>query len=476
MQRERISGMTAFSVVTDAAGILVSFFLAYLIVDSLKQYLPGPYQARQLYELGYYGWWLMIDLALTLSLLYFFGFYTFGRTLSYFDILLNLAKALGSGFFLLIFVLFLLRVQDVSRLLLGTHTLVKFIILLNLRVLLKSVIGKLHEHGYDQINALVLGTGARATNLIQRLSSSPDLGYRIVGVLTENGFPGLDLGRIPVLGKMRELRDVLLRQSIDEVFFAASIEERFDIDDLVFACEEVGVRFSVLADWFRPNLARTSLRSLGELPLLTFSTTPSQVGQLMAKAVMDRFLSALLIVLISPLLLGIALAIKLGDRGPVFFHQRRSGLNGRVFKMYKFRTMVPNAESLQKELTDRNEMSGPVFKIAHDPRVTGVGRWLRRYSLDELPQLFNVLLGDMSLVGPRPPIPEEVRQYERWQRRRLSMKPGLTCFWQIGGRNQIDFSEWMELDLKYIDNWSLKLDIIILLKTIPVVLLGKGAS
>jgi lipopolysaccharide/colanic/teichoic acid biosynthesis glycosyltransferase len=159
----------------------------------------------------------------------------------------------------------------------------------------------------------------------------------------------------------------------------------------------------------------------------------------------------------------------------VLFRQVRSGLNGRRFTMYKFRTMVENAEQLKEELRRYNEMSGPVFKMAEDPRITRVGRWLRRTSLDELPQLWNVVLGQMSLVGPRPPIPEEVEQYERWQRRRLSMRPGLTCFWQISGRNEIDFDEWMAMDLKYIDNWSLKLDFIILGKTLPVVLGGRGA-
>jgi len=474
MQRERISGLSTFSLALDAVTTLIAFFLAYVLVDSLKQFLPNPYQARQLYELGHYGWWLLLDLSITLVLLYIFGFYTFGRTLSYFDILVKVAKAVTVGFVLMIFLLFLLRVQDVSRLLLGAYALAKFLLLLNVRLLLKSVVGKLHEHGYDRVNALVLGTGARAVNFIERLRQSPDLGYRVVGALVENGSKQEEVADVKVLGRVADLSNVLNTTSVDEVFYAAPLESQFDINDLVFACEEVGVRFSVLADWFRPNIAQTSLRSLGELPLLTFSTTPSQIGQLMLKAVMDKVFSALLLVALSPLMLLIALIIRLSSPGPVLFHQERCGMNGRLFKMYKYRTMVENAEELKKDLEDRNEMSGPVFKIAEDPRVTWIGRWLRRYSLDELPQLFNVVLGDMSLVGPRPPIPEEVKKYERWQRRRLSMKPGLTCFWQIGGRNEINFNEWMELDLKYIDNWSFKLDIIILLKTIPVVILGKG--
>jgi lipopolysaccharide/colanic/teichoic acid biosynthesis glycosyltransferase len=177
-----------------------------------------------------------------------------------------------------------------------------------------------------------------------------------------------------------------------------------------------------------------------------------------------------------PVLLVVWIAIRLGEGGAVLFRQRRCGLNGRVFTLYKFRTMVEGAEERLEEVAHLNEMNGPVFKSSRDPRITWLGRWLRRFSLDELPQLWNVLKGDMSLVGPRPPIPEEVARYERWQRRRLAMKPGLTCLWQIRGRNEIDFEEWMRLDLEYIDNWSPWLDLKILLRTVPVVLSGRGAS
>ena len=476
MHRERVSGLAGFAAITDTVIVLGAFFLAHLLADSLKQFLPGPYQARRLYELGHYGWWLFVDLGLTLGLLFLFGFYTHNRIISYFDILLNVSKAVAIGFVLFTLVLFVLRVQDISRLLIGLYAVLKFLLLLNFKILIKALIGKMREHGYDHINALVMGGGDRAAGLVRNLSSSPDLGYHVVGVLSEDDDPGVDLGGAPVLGRATDLRVVLNRTSVDEVFYAMSLESGVDINDLVFACEEVGVRFSVLADWFRPSIARTSIRSLGELPVLTFSTTPSQFGQLIVKAVLDKVVAALALIVAAPLISGVALAIKLTSKGPVMFHQVRSGMNGRLFRMYKFRTMVQNAEALREGLADRNEMSGPVFKIKHDPRVTRLGRWLRRTSLDELPQLFNVLLGDMSLVGPRPPIPAEVENYERWQRRRLSMKPGLTCFWQIAGRNEVGFDDWMRLDLKYIDHWSLKLDIIIILKTIPVVLLGRGAS
>jgi lipopolysaccharide/colanic/teichoic acid biosynthesis glycosyltransferase len=178
---------------------------------------------------------------------------------------------------------------------------------------------------------------------------------------------------------------------------------------------------------------------------------------------------------LSPVFLISALLVKTTSRGPVFFTQTRTGLNGRTFTLYKFRSMYRDAEGRRAALASRNEMSGPVFKIKDDPRITPVGKWMRRFSMDELPQFWNVLTGDMSLVGPRPPIPEEVKKYERWQRRRLSMKPGITCLWQVSGRNAIDFDDWMRLDLAYIDTWSLRLDVQILLRTVPVVLTARGA-
>jgi lipopolysaccharide/colanic/teichoic acid biosynthesis glycosyltransferase len=194
----------------------------------------------------------------------------------------------------------------------------------------------------------------------------------------------------------------------------------------------------------------------------------------MIKRVLDLILSALALVFLSPVLLGILLVIRVTSPGPTFFVQRRSTLRGREFNMYKFRTMVANAEEIRQDLDHRNEVSGPVFKIKDDPRVTPFGRWLRRYSLDELPQLWNVLKGDMAIVGPRPPIPAEVAKYENWQRRRLSMRSGCTCLWQIGGRNQLSFEDWMKLDLKYIDTWSLALDFQIMFKTLGAILRGTG--
>jgi exopolysaccharide biosynthesis polyprenyl glycosylphosphotransferase len=228
--------------------------------------------------------------------------------------------------------------------------------------------------------------------------------------------------------------------------------------------------------FYTPTIAKTYVEDMDGLPMLTYSTTPEDVGKLFCKRAFDLTAVLVGLIIISPLLLIISLGVRISSSGPVFFKQRRIGLNGRVFWCYKFRSMVQNAEALQEQLETQNELSGPVFKIKKDPRVTTIGYWLRKYSLDELPQLYNVLRGDLSLVGPRPPIVDEVRRYEPWQRRRLSMRPGITGIWQVEGRSRIaEFDEWVKLDLQYIDNWSLTLDMKILLKTIPTVLSGRGA-
>jgi exopolysaccharide biosynthesis polyprenyl glycosylphosphotransferase len=226
---------------------------------------------------------------------------------------------------------------------------------------------------------------------------------------------------------------------------------------------------------YHPKLARIRPSYVNGMPAMVYRSDPEDQVALMGKGLMDRIGALAGLVLFSPIILITALAIKLTSRGPVFFKQTRSGVNGRLFHLYKFRTMCCDAEVKKDGLMDKNEMSGPVFKIKRDPRVTPIGRFLRKYSIDEIPQFLNVLRGEMSLVGPRPPLPSEVSRYEPWQHRKLSVKPGLTCLWQINGRNAIDFDEWMQLDLKYIDNWSLWLDAKIIARTFPAVFRGSGS-
>jgi exopolysaccharide biosynthesis polyprenyl glycosylphosphotransferase len=261
---------------------------------------------------------------------------------------------------------------------------------------------------------------------------------------------------------------------VDDVVLADRVGDLLEMQRVIHACEEVGVSIHFAPRFFDARLSRPHVETFGGIPMLTFTTTPYTPLALGVKRAADLlFGSALMIIFALPMLC-IAIVIKASSSGRAIFSQMRCGLYGREFTLYKFRSMVANAEQQRADLEPVNEMDGPVFKMRSDPRVTPFGRFLRRYSLDELPQLWNVLKGDMSLIGPRPPLPDEVRRYERWQRRRLSMRPGLSCIWQVTDRNLATFEKWMEYDLRYIDNWSLWLDFRIALRTLPAMLRGTG--
>jgi exopolysaccharide biosynthesis polyprenyl glycosylphosphotransferase len=263
---------------------------------------------------------------------------------------------------------------------------------------------------------------------------------------------------------------------IDEVLFAVGRDELERMEDLLLRCEEEGVRTRVQLQIFPHLSSQVFLEHLGPVPLLTFSTTPENELHLLVKRVVDFLAAALLLVLLLPVLVLLAVLVRMTSPGSAFYRQTRCGLGGRRFTLYKFRSMVAGADAQRAALEAQNQADGPVFKMWNDPRVTALGRWMRKFSLDELPQLWNILKGEMSFVGPRPPLPEEVEKYERWQRRRLRMRPGLTCLWALEGRSQLTFARWMKLDLDYIDHWSLWLDLKIFLKTIPRVLAGRGAA
>ncbi len=328
---------------------------------------------------------------------------------------------------------------------------------------------------------LVIGSKERARDIIKSICSAKDSNYTVIGCLeVDASLVGEHVyDRVKVLGDMAQFKTLLRNSVVDEVIFALPLSEVENANDKIAFAEELGVNIRIMPDWqlqkimFRPETASIAFDTFIGIPTLTLSSTPKKDLELLVKAFIDYLGAFAGLILLSPLMIIIALIIKLSSPGPVIYSQKRAGLNGRVFKIYKFRTMVANAEDLRAGLEDKNEMDGPVFKIGKDPRIIPLGRFLRRTSLDELPQLFNVLFGEMSLVGPRPPIPEEVEQYQPWQRRRLSMKPGLTCIWQVSGdRNNIEFKRWMEMDLKYIDNWCLMLDFKLLMRTLDCGLAG----
>jgi exopolysaccharide biosynthesis polyprenyl glycosylphosphotransferase len=301
---------------------------------------------------------------------------------------------------------------------------------------------------------------------------------KVAGHLRFASDPKLErVGAARVLGDVDDLEACLRAAPIDEVYVAGDPARHGDeMQRVVRVCERFGIPFALPAYSFRLERARPADPAAvadGYLHYLTHAPRPYQRS---VKRLFDIFVSAGALVVLSPLFLVVAVLIKLTSQGPIFFRQARVGLHGRPFNMFKFRTMVVNAEALKQQLLASNEQTGPVFKIRNDPRITSIGGFLRKHSIDELPQLINVLRGDMSIVGPRPPVAQEVAKYEGWQRRRLSVRPGLTCIWQVSGRNQITFQEWMYLDMRYIDHWSITDDLNLILRTFPIVLTGRGAS
>jgi exopolysaccharide biosynthesis polyprenyl glycosylphosphotransferase len=392
-------------------------------------------------------------------------------------LILNLIKANVIGGLVLFGLFFLFRLDFPGR----AHMI--FFILISTvsqyffkRVFISSLTqSERRERFYHHI--LLIGTGPEARRFARHINSYPELGYKVIGFISESEAEIEETYyNIKVLGSIKNIENIIKSVTTDEVIFLSPSHMWEKVDQIGLICEDMGIRLTFAPDLFNLRISRTYFRKLVGTPLISFITTPIGEWEALFKRAFDVAVSLIVLLILSPLLIIIPIAIKIDSQGPVFFKQKRVGLNGRIFNLIKFRSMVKDAEAIQDQLWTLNEMTGPVFKMAKDPRITRVGNWLRKSSFDEITQLINVLKGDMSLVGPRPPIPSEVEKYERWQRRRLSVKPGITCIWQVSGRNEISFDEWIKLDLEYIDHWSFTLDLKVLIRTIPAVLFAKGAK
>ena len=384
-------------------------------------------------------------------------------------------KASLYSLFSLILLHFLFRLAFFPRSLIGLFFAIGTVLLLLERVAFCRIAERMKK-GEPERSVLVVGTGPLAHQFVHSLNSHNENSVRIIGFLDRPENLHNPPVQAELLGTPEDLPRILHSYPIDDVVFAVPVGELEHLKNELALCEQEGVQVHVLSDFFQTMVAKLRTDEIYGIPILTFSSVPDKPWQMLIKRVLDVAISATALVVLAPIFAGIAIAIKLTSPGPVFYRWRVVGRNKKPFTSYKFRTMVQDADRIKQELLDRNIMRGPVFKLKDDPRVTKVGRWLRKFSLDELPQLWSVLKGDMSLVGPRPPLVDEIDKFESWHRRKLSVRPGITCLWQISGRNEIrDFDEWVKMDLEYIDNWSLWLDIKILLKTIPVVLSGRGA-
>jgi exopolysaccharide biosynthesis polyprenyl glycosylphosphotransferase len=374
---------------------------------------------------------------------------------------------------------FALELVFVSRLLLGIFAVLDFIVMVVFRLLVRRFAGTLRRSAGSYRNFLLVGDGPELGEMARTLEANESRGIRLFGFVRVHDGPAAEIptdlnGTYPVV-PLPDLPELLHCQVIDEVIFAVAKDDLERLGETFLLCEQEGVKTRVLLTFFPQVISKVYLERLGAKPLLTFSATPEDESLLLKRG-LDFAMAFVALVVLSPLFLVLAVLVKLTSPGPVLFSQTRCGLGGRRFTLYKFRSMRADADLLRDELEALNEVDGPVFKIKNDPRCTAVGRFMRKFSLDELPQLLNILKGDMSFVGPRPPLPEEVNKYEHWQRRRLRMHPGLTCLWALEGRSRLSFRRWMELDLEYIDHWSMTLDWKILLRTIPIVLVGRGAS
>jgi exopolysaccharide biosynthesis polyprenyl glycosylphosphotransferase len=371
---------------------------------------------------------------------------------------------------------YLLRL-DLSRPFLLSFTALTCSLILIFRVTSRRLVGLIRREFGALRFVMVVGVGDRARRLAAELEAASGQGIRLKGFLAlDDRSPDLiRLAQHYPVHPISQLAALLRHEIIDEVVFAVDSHALQSLEEVFLQCDEEGVRTRVAVDFFPHVNSEMYLERLGEIPLLTFSAAPDDEVRLFLKRLIDIVIASAALVILSPLFLLIALLVRVTSPGPAIFRQQRCGLNGRRFTFYKFRSMVKDAEARRAEVLHMSKRS-TATKIPNDPRLTSIGGFLRRFSLDELPQLFNVLKGDMSLVGPRPAIPEEVAQYEVWQRRRLRMRPGLTCIWALNGRDRVDFETWMKMDMQYIDNWSLGLDWKILFQTIPQVVLGKGAN
>lgn len=407
-----------------------------------------------------------------------FGLYRSKRLSSAIHEVMDVLKATFAGGVILFLIGRILWLNMITLHFMALFLVASALTTLIFRLALRFLLRKIRSMGRNQRHLLIVGTNQRAVEYARKIESRPELGYRVDGFV-ENGWSGNNdfyKSGYSIVASFKTFSDFIRSHVVDEVMICLPMKSHYEQSlEIVKSCEAQGIIVRFLSDFFDLQLARSRAETLVGDSVITLKTGAINDSALMVKRGIDILFSSILLMVTSPLLAGIALLIKLTSPGPVFFVQKRVGLNKRNFKLYKFRTMVCDAEKLQKQLAHLNEVSGPVFKIKNDPRITPIGKYLRKTSLDELPQLLNVLKGDMSLVGPRPPIPSEVVKYDLPYLRRLSTKPGITCLWQVSGRNSIPFDKWMELDQQYIDQWSLWMDVKILAKTVVTVLRGSGS-
>lgn len=398
------------------------------------------------------------------------------RSVSWLDEVYALFGSTTTGIVIIMAITFWFQPLVYSRLMFLWAGVLIVTLLSGSRLIKRWVWGSLMRRGMGVDRMLIVGAGEVGRRLMRNIVAQPELGYRVIGFVDDDPEKNrTDIGRFKALGEIDSLPRVVQEEGIDEVIITLPWIYHRRILGIMRQCERERVRARIVPDLFQLALSRVDIEDLGGIPIIGVKEISITGWNLAFKRTSDIVLSLAVLVLLFPLMLLISVAIKLDSPGPVLFKQVRVGRDGRRFVFYKFRSMRQGAEEERPQLADLDETVGPIFKIRRDPRCTRLGRFLRRTSLDELPQLYNVLRGEMSLVGPRPAIPVEVEQYQEWHRKRLEVSPGMTGLWQVSGRSQLTFDEMCLLDIYYLENWSPLLDLKIALKTIPAVLAGTGA-
>jgi exopolysaccharide biosynthesis polyprenyl glycosylphosphotransferase len=403
------------------------------------------------------------------------GLYNIRLTGSWFRQVWTIISSCTLGVAFLITYYFIFQPPSNSRLLVPFVWAAAIVVLCTGRLFVSAVMGVLYRLGFGETRLLVVGSGRLGKMIMQHIAANPNLGYSIVGFLHDMDSPPGDFGRFKMLGTLEDLGMVIRSMQVDEVIIALPAHLHQQGIRAVRLCDRWGTSFKLVPDLYELSLSRIDMEAVEGIPLLGIKQASLSSFQKAITRIIDITVAVLIIILGLPFWICIALAIRLTSPGEVIYRQTRIGLNGRPFKVYKFRSMYKNADQVLDALLSHNEAQGPLFKIKDDPRITPIGRFLRRTSFDEVPQLINVLKGEMSLVGPRPPLPHEVAEYEEWQKGRLTIMPGLTGLWQVRGRSDLSFDEGVLMDLYYIENWSLRLYFQILLRTIPAVLFSRGA-
>ncbi len=419
-----------------------------------------------------------LEIGIVIGLIVIFairGLYNIRLTGSWFRQTWTIASSATMGLAILITYYFVFLPPSNSRLMMPFVWAAAIVVLSIGRLIVSVAMGMLYRMGLGETRLLVVGSGRLGKMIMQHIAANPNLGYCIVGFLHDMEVPPSDFGRFKMLGTLDDLGLVIRSMQVDEVIIALPAHLHQQSIRRVRLCERFGALFKLVPDLYELSLSRIDMEAMEGIPLISIKQVTLNSAQQAVTRIVDIIVSILLMIFGTPLWLCIALAIRLDSPGPIILKQTRIGWNGQPFKVYKFRSMYQNADQVLAGLLSRNEAQGPLFKIRDDPRITRVGKFLRRTSFDEFPQLINVLRGEMSLVGPRPPLPHEVALYEEWQKGRLAIKPGMTGLWQVRGRSDLSFDEGVLMDLYYIENWSLRLYFQILLRTIPAVIFSRGA-